>query len=76
MLSSQKDLEREAALKHPFEELEAKKKEVVLLENHVKDLEQRLQLADSKSKEKVSFLPFIDLYRHMLSSCFNIAPNI
>ncbi|KAK4437434.1 hypothetical protein Salat_0077300 [Sesamum alatum] len=51
-VSSQKDLEQEAALKHSFEELDAKKKEVIVLENQVKDLEQRLQLADAKSKEK------------------------
>lgn len=55
-LVSQKDLEQEAALKHSCEELEAKKKEVLLLENQVKDLEQKLQLADSKSKEKVRFI--------------------
>ncbi|KAL6983190.1 hypothetical protein U1Q18_016583 [Sarracenia purpurea var. burkii] len=49
---SQKDLEQEAALKHSFEELESKKKVVILLEKQVKELEQKLQLADIKSKEK------------------------
>lgn len=59
-LISQKDLEREAGLKHSVEELENKKNEVLLLENRVKDLEQRLQLADAKLKEKVSYiLPLI-----------------
>ncbi|KAG8387095.1 hypothetical protein BUALT_Bualt03G0217700 [Buddleja alternifolia] len=48
--SSHKELEREAALKHSSEELEIKKKEILLLENQVKDLEQKLQLANAKSK--------------------------
>ncbi|CBI34100.3 unnamed protein product, partial [Vitis vinifera] len=49
---SQKELEREAAAKHLLEELEAKKQELILKENQVKELEQKLQLAEAKSKEK------------------------
>lgn len=52
---SQKELEHEAAAKHLLEELEAKKQELILKENQVKELEQKLQLAEAKSKEKVSF---------------------
>ncbi|CAA0813013.1 Unknown protein [Striga hermonthica] len=62
-LSSQKDLEREAALKHLAEvfdtKLNTKEKEMDLLENKLKDFEQKLkdveqkwQLADAKFKEK------------------------
>lgn len=51
----QRDVEREASLKHSLEELDAKKKEIVLLVNQVKDLEQRLQQADTKTKEKVIY---------------------
>ncbi|XP_022862561.1 LOW QUALITY PROTEIN: myosin-9-like [Olea europaea var. sylvestris] len=54
--SSQKKLEQEASLKQSFEELDAKNKTVLHLENQVKELEQKLQLADSKLKEKVRFL--------------------
>lgn len=51
---SQKELEREAALKHSLEELEAKKKEILLLDKQVTELEQKLQLADAKLSQKVS----------------------
>lgn len=55
---SQKELEREAALEHSRGELEAKNKEIVLLEKQVKELEQKLQLADAKqSQEVVFYLP-------------------
>ena len=47
---SQKELEREAALKHSLEELEAKKKEALLLEKQVKELDDKLQLAEAKVK--------------------------
>ena len=50
---SQKELETEAPPKHVIEELEAKSKQVQFLETQVKDLEQKLQLGDAKSKEKV-----------------------
>ncbi|KAL0289325.1 UNVERIFIED_CONTAM: hypothetical protein Sangu_2618600 [Sesamum angustifolium] len=49
---SDKDLEREAAWKHLSEELEAKKNEILLLGNKVKELENRLQQTDAKLKEK------------------------
>lgn len=52
---SQKELEREAARKHSSEELEAKNKEIMLLEKQIKELEQKLQLADSKLLQKVCF---------------------
>lgn len=55
---SQKDLEREASLKHSLEELEAKNKEITLLEKQVKDLEQKLQLADAKLTERVCLYLF------------------
>lgn len=67
-LVCQKDLEHEAALKHSSEELEAKKKEVLLLESQVKDLEQKLQQANSKSKEKVRFILYTVLQKHMFCS--------
>lgn len=51
---SQKELEREAALKHSLEELEAKNKEILLLDKQVTELEQKLQLADAKLSQKVS----------------------
>ena len=53
---SQKELETEAPPKHVIEELEAKSKQVQFLETQVKDLEQKLQLVDAKSKEKVGIL--------------------
>ncbi|KAM1010524.1 hypothetical protein ACFX2C_045994 [Malus domestica] len=49
---SQKDLEREASLKHSLEELEAKNKEIALLDKQVKELEQKVQLADTKVTER------------------------
>ncbi|KAK4386286.1 hypothetical protein Sango_2499200 [Sesamum angolense] len=49
---SDKDLEREAGWKHLSEELEAKKNEILLLENKVKELENRLQQTDAKLKER------------------------
>ncbi|KAA8526157.1 hypothetical protein F0562_007743 [Nyssa sinensis] len=49
---SQKELEHEATLKRSSEELEAKSNTVLLLEKQVKELEQKLQLADAKLKEK------------------------
>jgi hypothetical protein len=51
---SEKELEREAALKHSLEELEAKNNGIMLLEKQVKELEQKLQLADAKLSQKVS----------------------
>lgn len=51
---SQKESEREAALKHSLEELEAKNKEILLLDKQVTELEQKLQLADAKLSQKVS----------------------
>lgn len=54
-------MEREAASKHLFEELETKSKQVQFLENQVKELKQKLQVADAtKSKEKVSQDPFFN----------------
>lgn len=53
-------------MKSSCEELEAKKKEVLLLESQVKDLEQKLQLADAKSKEKVSLLHCVILQAYSL----------
>ncbi|XWS36804.1 hypothetical protein CRYUN_Cryun20dG0117200 [Craigia yunnanensis] len=47
---SQKALEREAALNRSVEELEAKNKEALLLEKRVKELEDKLQLAEAKLK--------------------------
>ncbi|KAF8390899.1 hypothetical protein HHK36_023198 [Tetracentron sinense] len=47
----QKELEQEAAVKHSFEELEAKSQQVLFLEKQVEELEQKMQLADLKSKE-------------------------
>lgn len=55
---SQKDLEREAALKQSLEQLEAKNKEVTLLDKQVKDLEQKLQLSDANINEKVFSIYF------------------
>ncbi|KAL3502395.1 hypothetical protein ACH5RR_036844 [Cinchona calisaya] len=49
---SQHGSEMEAPSKHVIEELEAKNKQVLFLETQVKELEQKLQLADAKSKEK------------------------
>lgn len=50
---SQKELEKEAALKHLLEELETKNKQFQSLEIELKELEQKLKIADDKSKEKV-----------------------
>lgn len=50
---SQKELEQEAAIQRKLEEFEAKSKEVTVLEKQVKELEQKLELADAKLKEKV-----------------------
>ena len=62
---SQKDLEREASLKHSLEELEAKNKEIALLDKQVKELEQKLQLADTKVTERVCLFLFPNsLYRY------------
>lgn len=49
-------MEREAALKHSFGEVEAKNEVVAALEKQVKELEQKLQLADTKSQQKVCFI--------------------
>ncbi|KAF5748867.1 myosin-9-like [Tripterygium wilfordii] len=49
---SQKEVEREAALKKSLDDLEAKNKELVHLEKLVKELEQKLQKADAKLLEK------------------------
>ena len=50
---SQKDLERETALKCSIEELEAKNKEMSLLQKQIVELEQKLQLAGAKVSDKV-----------------------
>lgn len=47
---SQKHSELESALKQSQEEIEAKKKAVAEFESMVKDLEQKVQLADAKAK--------------------------
>lgn len=47
---SQKHSELEAALKQSQEEIEAKKKAVTEFESMVKDLEQKVQVADAKAK--------------------------
>lgn len=52
---SQEKLENKAATKHLQEELEAKKQELILKENQIKELEQKLLLAEAKSKDRVSF---------------------
>lgn len=52
-VSSQKVLDQEAAVKRSHEELGARNKEITLLQKQVKDLEHKLQLADSKVTEKV-----------------------
>lgn len=57
---SQKELEREAALKKSLEDIEAKNKEVSSLEKQVKELEEKLQLAESKFLEKVSCIALGD----------------
>ena len=65
---SQKELEREAALKHSFEELVAKNKEALLLEKQVKELEDKLQLAEAKVKVSsyISPLTVLSLTLHTL----------
>lgn len=64
---SQKELEREAALKRSFEELEAKNEVVAVLEKQVKELEQKLQLADTKSQQKACFIlnSFIHAHKYI-----------
>lgn len=52
---SEKELEREAALKQSLEKLEEKSKEVAVLETRVKELEQKLKLAEAALLDKVSF---------------------
>lgn len=49
-------MEREASLKRSLEEVEAKNEVVAALEKQVKELEQKLQLADAKSQQKVCFI--------------------
>ena len=51
-------MDQEAAVKHSQEELEAKNKQIAILEMQVKDLKHKLQLADAKLTEKVCFLSF------------------
>lgn len=53
---SQKELESEAAQKHSLEELEAKNQKIMLLEKGVKELEEKLQLADATLSKKVIFI--------------------
>lgn len=63
---SQKDSEREAALKSSLEELGAKNKEAALLQNKVAELEQKLQQAQAKLK--------VSLYSKATSvNCYNIS---
>lgn len=57
---SNKGLEQEATLKSSSEELQAKSKELLLLQNQVKELEEKLQQADATLKHKVSF--FLEAY--------------
>lgn len=52
---SNKGLEQEATLKSSSEELQVKSKELLLLQNQVKELEEKLQQADATLKQKVSF---------------------
>jgi hypothetical protein len=53
---SQKVLESEAAQKHSLEELEAKNQKIMLLEKRVKELEEKLQLADATLSQEVIFI--------------------
>lgn len=53
---SQKELESEAAQKHSLEELEAKNQKLMLLEKRVKELEEKLQLANATLSQKVIFI--------------------
>ncbi|KAF4399840.1 uncharacterized protein LOC133030283 [Cannabis sativa] len=46
------NMKQEAAIKLSQDEIEAKNKQITLLEDHVKDLEHKLQLADAKITEK------------------------
>lgn len=62
---SQKESDREVALKRSVEEVEAKNKEILLLEQQVKELEQRLQLAESKAKV-LYFLRFFPCPPHTM----------
>ena len=53
-VDSHNQLEKDEALKKSLEDLEAKNKEVSHLENQVKELELKLQVAGAKLSEKVS----------------------
>lgn len=53
---SQKELESEAAQKHSLEELEVKNQKIILLEKRLKELEEKLQLADANLSQKVIFV--------------------
>ena len=56
---SKRGLEHETAVKQSLEEVEARNKQVAILEQQVKDLEHKLELADAKLKEKVCSFFFI-----------------
>lgn len=56
MGDAQKESEREAALKSSLGELESKNKEVVLLQKKSEELEQKLQVAQTKAKVSFSAL--------------------
>lgn len=58
---SQKHSELEATLKKAQEELEAKKSMIVHLESQFKDLEQKVQLADAKSKVSLIYITRISV---------------
>jgi len=47
------ELERDAATKQSLAEMEAEHQRVILLEKHVEELKQQLQLAETHYKEKV-----------------------
>lgn len=56
---SQKEFEREDSLKRSLQDLEAKGKEILALETQIKDLQQKLLLAEAKPIEKVRLLSYI-----------------
>lgn len=64
--------QKEAMSSKGSEELQVKSKEVVVLQNQVKELEEKLQQADAILKQKVSF--FSELY--LLTMQFFKSTNI
>lgn len=68
-LDTEKEMDRESSIK----ELQAKKNEVSLLENKVKELEQKLQLGDAaRLKEKVYFVSSLLCLCYI---CFSFSNN-